>query len=190
MKRWIAVAILAVTLVAALGGTVLAQGTNPPVPNGTCPYCSAPGSTRWSGGGRGMPEWAGADQAAEKLLGMTAEEIQAERVAGKLLVEIAQGKGISEDALIAAIMEAKKAQLADLVKTGKLTQAQADAMLVHMQDQVKVMVERTVTGPMWQGQPRQVPPGQSQGQSLPGPMQGGRGGRGGMMGSRWNSHTR
>lgn len=196
MKRWIAVAVLTVMLIAALAGAALAQGTNPPASNSTCPYFSTPGSTpraggMWGGdmrGGRGMPEWAGSDEAIEKLLDMTAEELQAERAAGKSLAEIAQGKGISEDALTAAIMDAKRTELAALVEAGTLTQTQADLMLERMEDQVKVMVERTVTGPMWRGQSQPVPSGE--GQSLPAPMQGGRGGRGGMMGSRWNSSTR
>jgi len=144
----------------------------------------------WGGGmrggssmmGRGMPDWAGMDDAAEKLLGMTAEQIQAERLAGKSLVEIAKAKGVSEDALIKAILDEHKASLAKLVADGKLTQAQADLMTTRMQEQVKLMVERAGTGPMWQTQP-----GQSQGQGVA-PMQ--RGGRGGMMGGRWNGTTR
>ena len=102
-----------------------------------------------------MPEWAGMDDAAEKLLGMTQAEIQAARLAGKSLAELAQAKGVSKDALIQAILDEHKADLGKLVADGKMTQAQADAMVSRMQEQVKLMVERTGTGPMWQNQPGQ-----------------------------------
>ncbi len=45
----------------------------------------------------GAPEWAGQPEEVATLLGMTAEEIQAERQAGKSLAQIAAAKGISED---------------------------------------------------------------------------------------------
>ena len=103
-------------------------------------------------GGRGMPEWAGMDNAAEKLLGMTEAEIQAARLAGKSLADLAQAKGVSKDALIKAILDEHKADLAKMVDDGKMTEAQADAMISRMQEQVTLMVERTGTGPMWQNQ--------------------------------------
>ena len=100
---------------------------------------------------------------------MTDEQIQAERLAGKSLAQIAASKNVSEDKLISTILEAKKADLAKLVAAGKLTQAQMDAMVQNMQTQVKTMVERTNVGPAF-----------AQGQARPGGMtgQGFRGGRG------------
>ena len=181
MKRWMIVAVLAVILVAALVGTALAQSTPPaPAGDGTCP-CGLTSGTMPRGGmsGGGMPEWAGMDDVVEKLLGLTTEQLQAERLAGKSLVQIAQAKGVGEAALTQAIMDDHKADVAKLVSDGKLTQVQADAMLTHMQDQVKLMVERTGVGPMGRSQS-----GQSQGQNVSPMMGGGRGGRGGMMGQR------
>jgi hypothetical protein len=142
-------------------------------------------------GGRGMPEWAGMDDAAEKVLGMTQAEIQAQRLAGKSLAGLAQAKGVSQDALIKAILDEHKVDLAKLVADGKLTQAQADAMVNRMQEQVKLMVERAGTGPMWRNQP-----GQGQGQNGA-PMLPGQGSQGefdrrgrGMMAPRGGSVTR
>lgn len=189
MKRWFGVGILVLVLTAALAGVALAQGTTPPAATDTRPCGLTPGAMPWGGGmrggvaGRGMPDWAGADDAVQKLLGMTAEQLQAERWAGKSLVDVAAAKGVSEDALIAAIVESHKAALAQLVADGKLTQAQADAMAVRMQEQVKLMVERTGTGPAWRTQPAQPAAGQGVAPLL-------RGGRGGMMGGRWNGTTR
>lgn len=189
MKRWLSIGVLVLVLTAALAGTALAQGATPPAATDVYPCGLTVGATPWGGGvrggvaGRGMPDWAGADEAVQKLLGMTAEQLQAERLAGKSLVDIAAARGVNEEALIAAIVESHKATLAQLVADGKLTQAQADAMALRMQEQVKVMVERTSVGPAWRTQPSQ--PAQGQGVA---PMS--RGGRGGMMGGRWNGAAR
>jgi hypothetical protein len=179
MKRWIVVSILILVLAVTLAGTALAQSGTPPTSDtGQCGGMSGmmmqgggmrDGDAR---GGRGMPEWAGMDDAAEKLLGMTAAEIQAARLDGKSLAELAQAKGVSKDALIQAILDEHKTDLAKLVADGKMTQAQADAMVSRMQEQVKLMVERTGTGPMWRNQP-----GQGQGQNGA-PMLPGQGGQG------------
>jgi len=199
MKRWIVVPILILALAVMLAGTALAQTGTPPTDD-TCPCGGMPGTMMQGGGmrggdvrgGRGMPEWAGMNDAAEKLLGMTAAEIQAARLDGKSLAELAQAKGVSKDALIQAILDEHEADLAKLVADGKMTQAQADAMISRMQEQVKLMVERTGTGPMWQNQP-----GQGQNNAPMMPRQGGQGGQrefgrrgGGMMGQRGSGVTR
>ncbi len=199
MKRWIVVSILILVLAATLAGTALAQTGTPPTSD-TCQCGAMPGTMMQGGGmrsgdargGRGMPEWAGMDDAAEKLLGLTAAEIQAERLAGKSLADLAKAKGVSQDVLVKAILDEHKADLAKLVVDGKMTQAQADAMVSRMQEQVKLMVERTGTGPMWRNQP-----GQGQNNSPMMQRQGGQGdqrefGRrgGGMMGQRGSGVTR
>ena len=79
---------------------------------------------------------------------MNAEDIQAQRLAGKSLAQIAKSKNVSEDKLISTIIKAKKTDLDVLVKDGKLTQDQMKLMVEHMQAQVKTMVERTTVGPM------------------------------------------
>ncbi len=201
MKRWIAVALLILVLAVTLAGTALAQTGTPPTAD-TCQCGGMSGMMMQGGGmrssdargGRGMPEWAGMDDAAEKLLGMTQAEIQAARLAGKSLAELAQAKGVSKDALIRAILDEHKADLAKLVVDGKMTQAQADAMISRMQEQVKLMVERTGTGPMWQNHPGQ---GQEQNGATGMPRQGGQGGQrefgrrgSGMMGQRGSGVTR
>lgn len=189
MKRWFGAGILVLVLAAALAGTALAQGVTPPAAQAICPWGAPSGDLPWGGGmrggvaGRGMPDWAGADEAVQGLLGMTAEQLQAERLAGKSLVDIAAAKGVSEDALIQAILDAHKADLAQLTAAGKLTQAQADAMAARMQEQVKLMVERAGTGPAWRTQSSQPASGQG---SAPLP----RGGRGGMMAGRGNGIVR
>jgi len=177
MKRFLLIAVLAGALAALLAGTALAAGPVAPTAQGFGPGMGihtpgtgtmTPGAGMGRGGmmGRGAPAWAGQPDEVATLLGLTAEQIQAERLAGKSLAQIADAKGIGEDKLISTILDAKQADLAALVADGKLTQAQMDFMVQHMQTQVKTMVERTAVGPAF-----------SQGQNPAGMGQGMRGGR-------------
>jgi hypothetical protein len=186
MKKFILIVVLVTALAALLAGTALAAGpTTPPVQgfgpgNGmhtpgtglTTPGTGyGPGMGMGAGGmmGRGVPAWAGEPEAVEALLGMTDEQIHADRLAGKSLAQIAASKNVSEDKLISTMVEAKKVDLAKLVAAGKLTQTQMDTMVKNMQTQITTMVERTNVGPAFaQGQAR---PGGMTGQSF-------RGGRG------------
>jgi hypothetical protein len=130
--------------------------------------------------GRGAPAWAGQPEEVATLLGMSAADIQAERLAGKSLVQIAAGKNppVSEDELISTIIKAKTTDLAELITAGKLTQDQMKLMVEHMQTQVKTMVERTTAGPM-QGRGQGMGQMQSDmGVRRAGMGQGFRGGRG------------
>ncbi len=87
-----------------------------------------------------------------KLLGMTPAEIQAERIQGKSLAQIAEGKGVTEEKLIQEAMAARKDQIDQWVKDGKMTQTQADYMLSQMETRIKASVERTTVGkPDWAG---------------------------------------
>jgi hypothetical protein len=165
MKRLILIAVLAGALAALLAGTALAAGPVTPPAQGFGPgmgmRAAAAGSTTPDADhpcgmgagmageqGRGKPAWAGQPDAVATLLGMEAKDIQAQRQAGTSLVDIAKSKNVSEEKLISTILEAKKAILAGLVADGKLTQAQMDLMVEHMQTQVKTMVARTTVGPM------------------------------------------
>jgi hypothetical protein len=179
MKRFLLIAVLVVALAALLAGTALAAGPVTPTAQGLGPGMGihtpgtgmmTPGTGMGPGGmmGRGAPAWAGQPEEVATLLGMSTEDIQAERLAGKSLVQIAAGKDISEDKLISTILDAKKTDLAALVDDGKLTQAQMDLMVGRMQTQVKTMVERTSVGPASQ---------RGQGQASTGMGQGFRGGR-------------
>jgi len=180
MKRIIMIAVLAAALAALLAGTALAAGPVTPSAQGFGPGMGihTPGTGMGPGGmaGRGVPAWAGQPDEVATLLGMTAEQIQAERLAGKSLVQIAAGKNISEDKLISTIIEAKTTDLAALVTASELTQAQADLMIEHMQTQVKTMVARTSVGPAAQRGQGQTLAGVDQAST--GMGQGFRGGRG------------
>jgi hypothetical protein len=154
-------AIAAAASAMALGGTGVVYGqaatptprAGPPfgpwgwgAPAGTdatCPLTGAPiGAMAGWGAGEGL-----ASDAVLKQLGMTAEQLLAERRAGTSLAQIAQARGVGKDALIATILDAHKASLDAAVNAGRLAQAQADAMQAMMQARVAFMVDQTVTGP-------------------------------------------
>jgi hypothetical protein len=194
MKRLIVAAILVGVLATALASTAFAA---PPAPQGAAQgqgmgpgngihtpgtglaqqgmgYGPRGGMAAAQGAGamqgRGAPAWAGQPEEVETLLGMTDAQIQAERLAGKSLAQIAAAKNVSESQLTSTILNAKKADLDKLVADGKLTQAQADYAYSRMQQQVPAMISRTTTGPTW-GQGGQANTGTRMGMG---------------MGGRWN----
>ncbi len=137
--------VIAGILVIALAGTILAAG----------PLGGRDTSTGISGNsfcGSGLGLGAGPDEAVTKLLGMTQEQIQEQRQAGKSLVQIAATKTVNEATLINAIIADKQASLQKLVTAGTITQAQADQRLTQMKETVKLAVNRTTVGPPeWAG---------------------------------------
>jgi hypothetical protein len=153
MKRLIVATILVGALMALVAGTALAAGPTTPPWQGSDPATGVQAVTPPCGAEvgsmprRGAPEWAGDQEAVAKLLGMTEEAIQTERLAGKSLAQIAAAKYVSEDALVNAMLSARKDALAKLVADDKLTQAQADLMVENMTSRVKTMVERSDVGP-------------------------------------------
>lgn len=116
-------------LVALLGlfvvGTVFAQGPAS-APNRT------PGAPSGGAWGRVCQGAGVVSDAVSKLLGLTSDEIYAERAAGKTLSQIANAKGVTDQQLIDAIVAGRQEVIAQAVKDGRLTQAQADWMLAKM----------------------------------------------------------
>ena len=175
-----------VALGTALAATPTPQGTPTPFVPG-----SGYGRGGMMGGGAMMGGGMGLEEEVLTLLGMTREQVIAERQAGKSLLQIAQAKNVTEQQLVSTILAAKRADLDQLVRDGKLTQAQADQMYQNMQQTVPQAIKRTTTGPMW-GNGAANPSGcpMWDGDETPNGGQFGRGGmmggRGGMMGGRWN----
>lgn len=107
-------------------------------------------------------------QQVADLLGTTPTEVAAQLREGKTLAQIAQAKGVTEQALTDAILKPFKDRLALQVKYGYLTQEQADAWLQQQQTWIKEHISTA--------------PGAGNGWC---PMLGGGwGGFGGMMGPR------
>jgi hypothetical protein len=164
MKKLILIAVLVAALTAAFATSAFAAGpTTPSVPTqpgsglgfgaGRGMHIPGTGVAQGVGARRGAPEWAGDNDDVANILGLTVEGLQAERLAGKSLVAIAASKGMNEDTLIARLLDARKASVAQLLAGGKISQAQADYMLSNMAEHVKTMVERTTVGrPAFAGQ--------------------------------------
>ncbi len=177
MKRFVMLVTLVMVLALALTGTALADDppTTCPMGNGTPGSGPGPRGGMGPGMGAGMgpgmrggaADWMGMPDEVETLLGMTEEQIHAERLAGKSLAQIAAAKGISKDTLVATILNAKKADIERLVSEGRLTRQQADFMLARMQQQVTVMVDQTTTGPRMGGWGGGMGGNQTPGQQTP-----------------------
>ncbi|MEA5076106.1 MAG: hypothetical protein VB139_07145 [Coriobacteriia bacterium] len=100
-----------------------------------------------------------------ELTGLSADEVQAERAAGKSAADIAEANGSSAEEVVSAALETRKTLLDERVADGTLTQEQADLMYDRMSERLTERVSTDETGrPSWGG------------------MGGGRGGRGGMGG--------
>ncbi len=94
----------------------------------------------------------GPSEAVTGVLNMTREEIQAQRLEGKSLVEIAATKGVTAESLVDAILAEKQTLVQERVTAGTLTQDQATLMLQRMEENVTSAVNRTATGkPEWAG---------------------------------------
>ena len=112
-------------VVALLGlfviGSVFAQD---PTPNRQTP---------WGHIGGGISKgFAMVHDTISELLGLTPEEIHAEREAGKSLPEIAAEQGFSEEDLNEAFVNARAEALQEAVESGSITQEQADRMMERM----------------------------------------------------------
>lgn len=70
--------------------------------------------------------------AVAKLLGMSTEDIYAERSAGKTLADIAKEKGVTDQQVIDAMLAGQKEVVDQALADGRVTQEQADWMLERM----------------------------------------------------------
>ncbi len=85
---------------------------------------------------------AGLDAAAT-YLGVTEAQLRTSLESGKTLADVAKSKDKSVDGLVAAMVKAARADLAQAVSDGKLTQAQADAIAAGLQQRITDMVNGT-----------------------------------------------
>jgi len=104
----------------SLGGTVFAA-----TPEETDVQTYGSGWGGWQGG-------ATCSETVGNLLGLTPEEIEVQRHEGKSMVEIAAAQGVTEDALVEAILAAK--------------QDQSDRMFQQMEQRTSEAVNRTAVG--------------------------------------------
>jgi hypothetical protein len=82
-----------------------------------------------------------------KALGITVNELRTQSEAGKTLAQIAASKGISKSALIDKLVTAAEAELAQAVKNGRITQAQADTIKGTLKPRITEMVDKVGPAP-------------------------------------------
>ena len=124
MKKTILIVALVVLALGGLGvGIAFAQGAVPP-------YA---GYGSMMGGGAGwMHDYI--EQALAAKLGLTEEQVEEQFAAGKSMYQIALDNGIQQADVANFINEVHQQALANAVKDGVLTQAQADWMSQRMQN--------------------------------------------------------
>ncbi|MDP3714723.1 MAG: hypothetical protein Q8R60_19835 [Mycobacteriales bacterium] len=107
-------------------------------------------------GGRGFG--AGLDAAATAI-GITEAELKAQLAAGKALAQVAEANDVSKADLIAALVKAAEAKLAQAVTDGKITQAQADERKATLTARITESVDkvRPARGHHMQEAPAETP---------------------------------
>lgn len=85
-----------------------------------------------------------------KALGIDEAALRTELQGGKTIAALAQEKGVEKAAIVTALLEPRKADLAQRVTDGKMTQAQADAILGGEKARIELMLDQTMpkNGPM------------------------------------------
>lgn len=157
IRRGLAVAAIAATSVAGLSlasGSVSAQTGGDPADTA---LTQAPADGERRGPGR-----AGKLAVAAEAIGIDVEDLRTQIRDGATVAEVAEANGVSSDAVVDAIVQAKLDRLAQAVEDGRLTQDEADEKALDIEDCVTTRLE--------EGRP-DGPRGPSEG--------GGRGGPGG-----------
>ncbi len=123
---------------------------------------------RHGGPGRGHGPKAGLSAAATAL-GLSETELRAQLRAGKSLATVAKEKGVAVEKVVDALVAEAQQRLADAVKAGRLTQAQADERLKDLRARITERVNATRPqrpGPAQPPAPAQPSaPAQGQGQA-------------------------
>jgi hypothetical protein len=101
-----------------------------------------PGGPGRFGGPRGIGQGQ-ALAAAAKALGMTESDLLTQLRAGKSLAAVAKAKGIDVQKVVDALVTEAKQRIADAVKSGRLTQAQADQRLKDLTARITAKVNAT-----------------------------------------------
>lgn len=131
----------ALVAVLALGIAVPALAVQEEAPGSTA---QGAGSAAWGGICRGTSAVA---TAVADLLGMSSDEIAAQRQDGKSLEDIAAGKDVSKEALVGTMLESRKSVLDQAVKDGRITEAQAETMIANMETRISERVSDPAVGP-------------------------------------------
>ena len=140
-KLLVAILVLTGVLVFPLGGVALAHGPWDTDDEATQDYEKQSGWGHHQGYGVVWYE------DLSDLLGLSPEEILNQRQEGKSLVEIAATQGVSEDALVEAILAARADTVQQRIDAGYCTDEMAEEMLERREQNVRQAINRTDSGP-------------------------------------------
>ncbi len=93
-------------------------------------------------------------ESAATALGMTPEALKTSLQGGSSLADIAKSKNVAVQNVVDAIVADEKAEIAEAVTDGKLTQAQADSILVKVTEHVTAIVNGERPAPLFGRGPR------------------------------------
>lgn len=97
-----------------------------------------PGGHGERGGRGGM---FGGLSTAATAIGITEDELRTQLEAGKSIAQVAEAEGVSEQAVIDALVKAAEDHFAEEVASGEHTQAEVDAKLADLEARVTEMVQ-------------------------------------------------
>lgn len=89
--------------------------------------------------------------AAADALGMTEAELRTAAQDGKTLADLAEQEGVSEDALVDALVAAARERLAAAVTDGRITQEQADARAADLETRITESLDDPICRPGGRG---------------------------------------
>ncbi len=75
-------------------------------------------------------------------LGITTDQLRTALQEGKTLAQVAQDEGVSRTDLVSKLVAAAKAQLAEDVRAGRITQAQADQLSQDVEQRITDKIDR------------------------------------------------
>ena len=130
MNKWFKVGTVAMVLAAV---SLLVVSTSA--------FAQVPAAGGPGGGGRGMGGGMGGPQnslvaIAAQVLGLDQTDLVATLNSGKTIADVAKEKGVALDKIVDAFVAARKVAMDQAVTSGRMTQAQADAMLATMRTNV------------------------------------------------------
>jgi hypothetical protein len=80
-------------------------------------------------------------------LGMNVEELLVARRKGNSIADLAELKDVNMDELMAAMIEARKVELEQLLKEGVITEEQMEAIMDNIESRIETAIQRETVGP-------------------------------------------
>ncbi|HEX7520481.1 MAG TPA: hypothetical protein VF441_00295, partial [Acidimicrobiia bacterium] len=91
-----------------------------------------PGSPGGPGGPGGRHELVSDESVVAKAIGISEADLKSALQSGKTIADVAKAHNVDPKKVILALVADGQSELADQVKNGRLTQAQADEMKTHL----------------------------------------------------------